>query len=71
LTNASHEIDILQYLLGDISEVYATEGVKERPFPVDETVLATFKFASGVVGSFLFSEYDSHSTPMVGFTRRS
>ncbi|KIW72521.1 hypothetical protein PV04_00706 [Phialophora macrospora] len=56
LTNASHEIDILQYLLGDISEVYATEGVKERGFPVDETVLATFKFASGVVGSFLFSD---------------
>ncbi|KIX95965.1 uncharacterized protein Z520_08220 [Fonsecaea multimorphosa CBS 102226] len=56
LNNAIHEIDILQYLLGNIVEVYAVEGVKERPHPVDETVLATLKFASGAVGSFLFSD---------------
>ncbi|KIW30449.1 uncharacterized protein PV07_06191 [Cladophialophora immunda] len=56
LNNAIHEIDILQYLLGDIVEVYAVEGVKERTHPVDETVLTTMKFASGAVGSFLFSD---------------
>ncbi|EXJ75677.1 uncharacterized protein A1O5_00184 [Cladophialophora psammophila CBS 110553] len=56
LNNAIHEIDLLQYLLGDIVEVYAVEGVKERPYPVDETVLSTMKFASGAVGSFLFSD---------------
>ncbi|OAP62362.1 hypothetical protein AYL99_04565 [Fonsecaea erecta] len=56
LNNAIHEIDLLQYLLGDIVEVYAVDGVKERPYPVDETVLTTMKFASGAVGSFLFSD---------------
>src|ERR1700760_4503603 len=55
LANASHEIDILQSLLGDISTVYAVEGRKERGYPVEETVQVVFTFASGVVGSFLFS----------------
>jgi predicted dehydrogenase len=59
LANASHEIDILQSLLGDISAVYAVEGPKERGYAVEETVQVVFTFASGVVGSFLFSEYVS------------
>ena len=56
LTNAIHEIDILRYLLGDIVEIYAIEAAKERQLPVDETVQITMKFASGAVGSFLFSD---------------
>src|ERR1700712_1826650 len=38
LTNTIHEIDMLQYWLGSITEVHAIEGLKERPFPVDSTV---------------------------------
>lgn len=50
---------MLQHWLGDITEVYAMEGIKERPFAVDSTVQIIMKFSSGVVGSFLLSEYDS------------
>ena len=50
---------MLQYWLGEISEVYAIEGIKKRPFPVDSTVQITFTFASGVIGSFLLSEYEN------------
>lgn len=57
LTNAIHDLDMLQYWLGDIAEVFAMEGPKERPFDVDSTVQLSFKFSSGVVGSFLLSEY--------------
>jgi len=56
LTNAIHEIDMLQHWLGDIAEVYAMEGMKERPSPVDSTVQMILKFSSGVLGSFLLSD---------------
>jgi len=56
LTNAIHEMDMLQYWLGDIEEVHAIEGPKERPYPVDSTVQVSMKFSSGAVGSFLFTE---------------
>lgn len=50
-------MDMLQYWLGNIEEVHAIEGPKERPYPVDSTVQVTMKFASSVIGSFLFTEY--------------
>ena len=56
LTNAIHDPDMLQYWLGDIAEVFAMEGPKERPYGVDSTVQLIFKFSSGVVGSFLLTE---------------
>jgi len=56
LTNAIHDIDMLQYWLGGIAEVFVMEGPKERPYPVDSTVQLIFKFASGVVGSFLLTD---------------
>ena len=56
LTNAIHDFDMLQYWLGDIAEVFAMEGPKERPYAVDSTVQLIFKFSSGVVGSFLVTE---------------
>ncbi|OAL21736.1 hypothetical protein AYO22_07678 [Fonsecaea multimorphosa] len=62
LNNAIHEIDILQYLLGNIVEVYAVEGVKERPHPVDETVLATLKFASGALTSGFIRQHRDLAT---------
>lgn len=54
--NAIHEIDMLQHWLGDVTEVYAMEGLKERGLSVDSTVQTIMKFSSGVVGSFLLSE---------------
>ena len=56
LTNAIHDLDMLQYWLGDIAEVFAIEGPKHRPHAVDSTVQLIFKFSSGVVGSFLLTE---------------
>ena len=56
LTNAIHDIDMLQYWLGDIAEVFAMEGPKGRPYAVDSTVQLIFKFSSGVIGSFLLTE---------------
>ena len=49
-------MDMLQYWLGEIAEVHALEGVKERPYLVDSTVQVTMKFSCGVIGSFLFTE---------------
>lgn len=56
LTNAIHDLDMLQYWLGDIAEVFAMEGPKERPYAVDSTIQLIFKFSSGVVGSFLLTD---------------
>lgn len=56
LTNAIHDLDMLQYWLGDIAEVFAMEGTKERSFDVDSTIQLSFRFSSGAVGSFLLSE---------------
>lgn len=56
MINLSHEIDCLRFLLGDIVRVYCEVGRSTRGFPVDETGACTLRFASGVVGTFVFSE---------------
>uniref|UniRef100_A0A0K3CHY2 BY PROTMAP: gi/472581415/gb/EMS19154.1/ quinate utilization oxidoreductase QutH [Rhodosporidium toruloides NP11] n=1 Tax=Rhodotorula toruloides TaxID=5286 RepID=A0A0K3CHY2_RHOTO len=56
MINLSHEIDCLRYLFGDITRVYCEVGASTRGYPVDETGAVTLRFASGVVGTFLFSE---------------
>ncbi|CAH0019995.1 unnamed protein product [Clonostachys rhizophaga] len=38
LTNIIHEVDLLQYWLGDTVEIYAMEGIRERPYPIESTV---------------------------------
>jgi len=56
LTNLIHKIDSLRYLFGDIIRVYAEEGPKTRPYQVEETVVCTFKFFSGMVGTFVLTD---------------
>ncbi|BGP29504.1 hypothetical protein JCM10296v2_001243 [Rhodotorula toruloides] len=56
MINLSHEIDCLRYLFGDIARVYCEVGASTRGFRVDETGAVTLKFASSVVGTFLFSD---------------
>ncbi|GAA5961100.1 hypothetical protein JCM8115_005825 [Rhodotorula mucilaginosa] len=56
MINLSHEIDCLRFLLGDIVRVYCEGGQSTRGFPVDETGACTLRFASGVVGTFIFSD---------------
>lgn len=56
LTNLSHELDLMRFLLGDITRVYAEVGTSLRGFEVDETVAITIKFAQGCVGTIILSE---------------
>lgn len=59
LTNLSHELDLMRYLFGDITRVFAETGKKTRAYDVEETVAITLKFDSGIVGTMLISEYVS------------
>ncbi|KAI5480292.1 quinate utilization oxidoreductase QutH [Pseudohyphozyma bogoriensis] len=56
LINLVHDIDLMIYLFGDIVRVYCEEGVSTRGHPVEETGALTMKFASGTVGTFIFSD---------------
>ncbi|KAL5331815.1 hypothetical protein ACEPPN_001353 [Leptodophora sp. 'Broadleaf-Isolate-01'] len=59
LINLVHELDLLQYLLGPIVCVSATETAKTRGFDAEEGAAVIMKFESGVVGTFLVGD----STP--------
>lgn len=54
--NMIHDIDILRYLMGDIATIYATEGPNTRGHDVDETGAVVITFASGAVGTFIFTD---------------
>lgn len=56
LINLVHDIDLLRHLFGNVARVYCEVGKKTRGFQVEETGAATLRFASGVVGTFVFSE---------------
>lgn len=53
LINLIHEVDLLQYLLGPIQRVYAEKAPSIRNHEAEEGLAATFRFQSGVVGTFL------------------
>ncbi|KAG4431950.1 hypothetical protein IFR05_012569 [Cadophora sp. M221] len=59
LINLVHEVDLLQYLLGPIACVSATETSKTRGFEAEEGAAVIMRFESGVVGTFLVCD----STP--------
>ncbi|KAK5412396.1 hypothetical protein LTR06_005366 [Exophiala xenobiotica] len=56
LINLIHEVDLLHYLLGPITKVYAEPIPHRRGFDADEGAAITFRFKSGAVGSFLLSD---------------
>jgi predicted dehydrogenase len=56
LTNMSHEVDLLRHLFGELTRVYVELGPALRGHEVDETGAVTLRFASGVVGTFVFSD---------------
>ncbi|OQO01248.1 hypothetical protein B0A48_12801 [Cryoendolithus antarcticus] len=53
LINMVHEIDTLQYLLGPITRVHAEQTAAQRQHEAEEGAAVMFKFASGVVGTFM------------------
>ncbi|GAA5924848.1 transcription regulator GAL80 [Sporobolomyces koalae] len=56
LINLVHDIDLFRYLFGNITRVYCEMGHKTRGFDVEETGAITLRFASGTVGTFVFSD---------------
>lgn len=56
LTNLSHEIDLLQFLVGEITEVSAILSSARRGLAIEDTAALAFRFASGALGSFLISD---------------
>lgn len=46
----------MRFLFGDITRVYCEQGPNTRGHDVEETGALTMRFASGAVGTFIFSE---------------
>jgi len=56
LTNLSHELDLMRFLFGEITRIFAEPGSTTRGFDVEETVAITLKFQNGCVGTILLSD---------------
>lgn len=56
MTNLTHEIDLLRFLVGDISEVTALTSSARRGFVIEDTAALAFRFEGGALGSFLISD---------------
>ena len=52
LTNqASHHLDMLQWMMGDVQEVYAIGATQLVNIETEDTAVASVKFTSGALGS--------------------
>jgi predicted dehydrogenase len=56
LLNMIHEVHSLRMLCGDILAVQAFSSNATRGFPVEDTVAINFRFANGMLGTFLLSD---------------
>lgn len=56
MTNLSHEIDLLHFLLGDLAEVSAMLSTARRGLTVEDTAALSLRFANGALGSVLMSD---------------
>jgi predicted dehydrogenase len=56
LINLVHEIDILHHWFGPINRVFAEKTISQRGFEAEEGAAITFRFTSGIVGTFVLSD---------------
>ncbi|MGR3692379.1 MAG: Gfo/Idh/MocA family protein [Sagittula sp.] len=56
LTNMTHEIDLLRFLIGEMTEVTALLSSARRGFEIEDTAALAFRFGNGALGSFLISD---------------
>lgn len=61
LINLIHDIDMLRFLLGEITEVQAMDSHAVRNFEVEDTAAAVLRFASGALATVIVS--DAASSP--------
>ena len=56
MTNLSHEIDLLRFLAGEITEVTALTANAARGFAIEDTAAIAFRMESGALASVLISD---------------
>ena len=56
LTNLSHEIDLLGFFFGRVTEVSALVSSARRGLAIEDTAAIAFRFDNGALGSFLISD---------------
>ncbi|SPF78022.1 Gfo/Idh/MocA family protein [Pseudoprimorskyibacter insulae] len=56
LTNLTHEIDLLRFFVGEMSEVTAMLSSARRGFVIEDTAAMAFRFDNGALGSILISD---------------
>lgn len=56
LTNLTHEIDLLRFFVGEMTEVSALLSSARRGFVIEDTAALAFRFENGALGSFLISD---------------
>lgn len=56
MTNLTHEIDLLRFFVGEMTEVSAFLSSARRGFVIEDTAAMAFRFGNGALGSFLISD---------------
>lgn len=56
LINLIHDIDMLRFLLGEVTEVQAMDSHAVRGFEVEDTAAALLRFASGALATVIVSD---------------